>query len=379
VYLPHSYAGRGPAESCVQLLSAFPGSGWNVHLYLTRARRSISCGIKVHDAAGPLLRHVPYRLIERWSRGRLKRRFRRALDRAPAGSVAWFWPDAPIDLVRYARDRGMVTVREMINSPWAHARPILDAAFAAAGLPPTHGISEESIARENAELAQYDFVYACNGEVEEALRMRGIAESRILRSSFGWSRSRFPGRDRAESDGGPFRACFVGTVNVRKGIAVLLEAWRLSGIQGELLLAGTIEEGLRPLVEQAIREGSGIVELGPLDEPAQLYRTCDVFVFPTFEEGGPQVTYEAAACGLPIITTPMGAARLVVDGATGLIVPPGNPPALADALRRMAGDPALRETMARAACHAVQKFEYRQVSEDRVRLLETIACRQWTG
>ena len=40
-----------------------------------------------------------------------------------------------------------------------------------------------------------------------------------------------------------------------------------------------------------------------------LYRTADVFVFPSLEEGGPQVTYEACGCGLPVITTPMGAAE----------------------------------------------------------------------
>ena len=60
-----------------------------------------------------------------------------------------------------------------------------------------------------------------------------------------------------------------------------------------------------------------------------------MFVFPTLEEGDPQVTYEAAGCGLPILTTPMGAGRLIEDESNGLIVKPCDVDALAEALWRL--------------------------------------------
>ena len=117
VYLPHSYTGRGPAESCARLLAAFPAQGWDVTVHLLRARTPLPDGIAAAEAAGGLLRHAPFGLIERHARASLDRDFSGAIDRAPEGSVAWFWPNAPVELVRRARERGIVTVREMINSP----------------------------------------------------------------------------------------------------------------------------------------------------------------------------------------------------------------------------------------------------------------------
>lgn len=99
-----------------------------------------------------------------------------------------------------------------------------------------------------------------------------------------------------------------------------------------------------------------------------------MFVFPTLEEGGPQVTYEAAACGLPVVTTPMGAARLVEDGKTGLIVDAGNVPALAEALRTLAADPTFRQALGVAAQAEADRFEYRVVGKARAAQLHNVFC-----
>ena len=120
---------------------------------------------------------------------------------------------------------------------------------------------------------------------------------------------------------------------MRKGVPELLEAWASLDVDGELVLVGAVDDEIRELVDAHTR--SGRVRLaGYVDNPAALYAESDVFVFPTWEEGGPQVTYEAAACGLPVVTTPMGAARLVEDGRTGVVVEPGSVAQIA------CGDPA---------------------------------------
>lgn len=100
----------------MRMLAAFPGAGWDVTVHLVRARKGLPKGIGAAEAMGGILRHVPFRWISSLAKRRLTRQFVRALDRAPAGSIAWFWPDAPVELVRHAHSRGMVTVREMINS-----------------------------------------------------------------------------------------------------------------------------------------------------------------------------------------------------------------------------------------------------------------------
>jgi glycosyltransferase involved in cell wall biosynthesis len=90
-----------------------------------------------------------------------------------------------------------------------------------------------------------------------------------------------------------------------------------------------------------------------------------VFVFPTFEEGGPKVTYEAAGCGLPVVTTPMGAGQIIKDRVNGLVVAPGDVQALASAIRMLADSAEARRVYgARARADAAQ-YTYEAVARDR--------------
>src|SRR5262249_9338018 len=100
--------------------------------------------------------------------------------------------------------------------------------------------------------------------------------------------------------------------------------------------------------------------------------SADIFVFPTLEEGGPQVTYEAAGCGLPIITTPMGAARLVKDGLNGLIVNSSDVDGLADAITRLATSSELRHRLGRQAAIDAMDYTYQKLGYDRARKLSSL-------
>ena len=86
----------------------------------------------------------------------------------------------------------------------------------------------------------------------------------------------------------------------------------------------------------------GYVAQGP--DLFRLYREADVFVHAARTEGLPQVLIEAQAFGLPAVGTDVGGvAGALGDGQAGLLVPPGDATALADAVRRLVGDEALRE------------------------------------
>ncbi|MDJ0979377.1 MAG: glycosyltransferase [Erythrobacter sp.] len=262
----------------------------------------------------------------------------------------------------------------MINSPLAKAKPILDAAYQQVRLPPAHGIGHERVKAENAELGLYDYIFSSNDEVDAALLDLGIPECRILKTSFGWTRSRFASAPVERAPGDGLRFVFVGSIDVRKGAPNLVEAWTKAAVDGQLLFAGSVEAGLRPIMESAFAK-SDITHLGHVADVAELYRACDVFVFPTHEEGGPQVTYEAAACGLPVITTPMGAARLIEDGVTGLIAPAGDVDALAISMQCLASEPDLRARLAANAHSAVDRFEYENVGHNRAALLARVVSR----
>lgn len=380
VWLPHSYSGRGPAESCVRIIESFAAQGIETTLFVSRARAEVPSSVSVVEAAGGVLRRLPYRLVMAASKVRLTQLFKKAVDGASKGTIAYFWPDVPGELVGYAKARGMICVREMINSPLANAKPLLDAAYHDAQLPPAHGLTDAMVADETAEIALHDFVFSSNAEVDRSLSEIGVPEDRILSSSFGWVKRRFAsgsGLDTQagqlrEEGGARFRAVFVGLINVRKGVPVLLDAWARAEIDGELLLAGTVEPAIQPLVDSHCAAGR-VRCLGQVGNVGAVYRSCDAFVFPTHEEGGPQVTYEAAACGAPVITTPMGAARLVRHGETGLICAAGNPSDLADQLKRLASDDALGPRLAQAAREEVAQFEYAHVGRERAIALKQVA------
>ena len=78
-------------------------------------------------------------------------------------------------------------------------------------------------------------------------------------------------------------------------------------------------------------------------------RTLDVFVLPSFAEGTSKSVIEAMAHGLPIITTNVGGSPDLLTPETGILIPPRDSAALADAMQRLAADPALRKQMGDAA------------------------------
>ncbi|NMR21343.1 glycosyltransferase family 4 protein [Cellulomonas fimi] len=346
-------------------------AGVTPEIHAGRRRAALPPGVCVQQPCPAVGNRLPWRLVKAAAVPRLEAGFRAALaDTDPETTVAHFWPGTPSRLVAEALDRGIVTVREMINSPCATAGPILDAAYARLGLPATHGLSASVIEGETEELKLYDYFFASNPEVERSLLALGVGPHQILATTFGWRPDRFTDQPPiARTDG--FRAVFVGRIGVRKGVPELLEGWESAGINGELVLAGPIDDEIAGLVESYT--GSGRVRLwGYVDNPGGVYAGSDVFVFPTWEEGGPQVTYEAAGCGLPVITTPMGAARLVEHERTGLLIDPGSPRQIADAIRTLAGDASARHAYGTAARAAAASFTYGRVGSERADLLREI-------
>lgn len=375
-YFASSYTGRGPGYSCASILATFAGAGVRTLFLLPRARLPVPAGVERREALRWPVRRFPWPVAERFATAAMAREFLRvAREVNTQPKIAYFWPDVPVQVVRLARAEGFVTVREMINSFRGSAKRVLDAEYRRIGLEPQHGISSASVAEEEEELAEYDYVLASNPLVEASLVEAGITPDRIIPTSFGWSPERYPetAPDTAAGARTGLEALYVGTICVRKGAHLLLDAWEVSRLSGTLTLAGDIEPILAPQVSRAV--GSGRVRHLPyVADTNRLYRSADFFVFPTFEEGGPQVTYEAAGCGLPIVTTPAGAARLVVDGENGHIVSSGSVEALVAAMTRLAADPDSRRRLGAAAAAGARRFDYRIVGRQRADAMRRVCA-----
>ena len=134
---------------------------------------------------------------------------------------------------------------------------------------------------------------------------------------------------------------FTGTLEPRKGIYDLIAAWSmLPQPRPRLVLAG--DRGWKTRIpDEAGIEVTGYVTRERLRE---LYRTARVFVYPSHYEGFGIPPLEAMACGAPVIATRTGAIPEFADGAA-LLVDPGDPVALRDALTRLLGDATLRREL----------------------------------
>jgi glycosyltransferase involved in cell wall biosynthesis len=112
--------------------------------------------------------------------------------------------------------------------------------------------------------------------------------------------------------------------------------------------------------------------LGPEEKDA-LLRAVECFVMPSLSEGMPMALLEAMAYGMAIVATRAGGIpELVEDGVTGLLVPPGDPEALAAALTRLAADPELRHRLATAARERAQALDADEVAARLSRIYDAL-------
>jgi glycosyltransferase involved in cell wall biosynthesis len=141
-----------------------------------------------------------------------------------------------------------------------------------------------------------------------------------------------------------------------KGIAVFAQAARLvksRGYQAQFILAGGLDEtnpaALSSAEMQAIVANGDVEWLGHVVNLSNLYSRCALFVYPSYYgEGVPKVLLEAAAAGLPIVTTDhRGCRDVVADHVNGFLVPVQDPGATADAIIRLLSDAELRAIMGR--------------------------------
>jgi glycosyltransferase involved in cell wall biosynthesis len=194
---------------------------------------------------------------------------------------------------------------------------------------------------EEYELA--DLVVVLSEKAAETFRARDFSEQKLFYLPRGVDVDRFKPGPRPPI----FRAIFSGALIERKGIHHLLKAWhRLNLSNAELWLVGSVHDEARPHLKTFWREN--IKTFGFVRDPESCLSQSTVHVFPSQWEGSAKVVYEAAACGLPQITT-REAGDVIRDGVEGIIVRPGDVDAIASALEHLYLHPEIVERMSQAA------------------------------
>ena len=160
-------------------------------------------------------------------------------------------------------------------------------------------------------------------------------------------------------------AIYTGRLVSYKGLPLLLKVWdeiRSRHENAILLLAGTggldihnCENQLRDYVTSAGLE-KNVWFLGAVQNIPEYLQAADLFIFPTENDAFPSSLIEAMACGLPIVTTPVGAIKTIVaHDETGLLVQPGNHQQLYEALVVIISDKTRASRLGKAGRHIVEE------------------------
>ncbi len=194
---------------------------------------------------------------------------------------------------------------------------------------------------EEYELA--DLIAVLSEKAADTFRARNFPEEKLFYLPRGVDAERFKPGKRPPI----FRAIFSGALIERKGIHHLLEAWhRLNLRDAELWLLGSVHSEAKPHLKKFWRDN--VKTFGFVRDPENYLNQGTIYVFPSQWEGSAKVVYEAAACGLPIITT-REAGDVVRDGVEGIVVQPGDVDAIAAAIEQLYRHPEIVEQMGDAA------------------------------
>ena len=300
------------------------------------------------------LRWHPVRLLSNLERRYYYAAKKKALDRVASrilrsGKFDLFhgWAGDALMSLRAARELGIPSVLEVPT--WHRHKgnvvpPKTDHEIAMERAPlPQRWLNQLLISRQQSleEYEAADLLLVLSQKAEETFLFAGIPKEKLFRMTRGVDTNRF------HSGAKPpiFRALFVGALIKRKGVHLLLEAWKKLRLpKAELWLVGhphsELASDLKELPES-------IKVLGFSRSVEELYRQSSVFVFPSECEGSAKATYEAAASGLAQITT-RESGDVVTDEVNGIIIPPNNVEALSEAILKLYRSPELVDRMGAA-------------------------------
>lgn len=282
--------------------------------------------------------------------------------------IVYLWPGASLSLYKKLKSLGCLIVTERINTLRSNSKEILDREYKSLQLPAYHGISENSVVEEIESLVFSDYIFSPSPAVKNSLISIGINENKILDTSYGLKEDEIirhvagdPSREKI--------AIFVGTICVRKGIHLLLDAWQKAEVKAKLKIVGKIDPPVEDLVKGYLARNTNIEHIDYVNDLKPIYKNADLFILPSLEEGSPLVTYLALGASLPVIVSPMGAGGVIEDGIEGHIIDPHNQEEFIKSIRNLIADDALRYRMAEASGKKAIEYTWDRVSKKRIEML----------
>jgi N,N'-diacetylbacillosaminyl-diphospho-undecaprenol alpha-1,3-N-acetylgalactosaminyltransferase len=165
------------------------------------------------------------------------------------------------------------------------------------------------------------------------------------------------------------RVTMIARALKHKGVQEFIEAATILGKKYpdvSFQFVGSPDEGNRfSVTEEFMKAQTSINYLGQQNNIRHILSQSDIFVLPSYREGLPRTSMEALSMGLPIVTTDVvGCRETVNEGINGLLVPPQNTQALAEAIEKLIINPLLRKQMGKAGrAKAIREFDISTIIE----------------
>jgi len=304
------------------------------------------------------------RIGERFARDS-RRYLVRRLRSSPAPSAFIAYTTGALEVLEFLEERGVPTIVDQID-PARTEEEILrreEEAWPDWADPPGR-IPDVYFDRLAAEWKRASIIVVNSEWSRTGLVQQGVPSEKVRVIPLAYDPPALPERRKTRAD--VRTILWLGQVVLRKGIQYLMAAARLLHAERlRFVIAGPIG-----ISGEAVRSApSNLSFIGPItrDCTSELYRTADLFVFPTLSDGFGVTQLEAMAHGLPVIAT-RNCGEVVEHGVNGLVVPARDPEALAKAIQEAAFDDRWLGAMSAAARETARGFSM-QVLSERLRVI----------
>lgn len=343
------------------LVSGLHDAGLEV-IHHTTARQKAPCTRFIRNIPASALNHLafrsalPSRLVHSWSRKMVDAQGARLAQKSKA---FWGWGGCSLNGLTKARDLRKSAILDCGSAHCVWQKTQVEKEYKRLGLRMDELSTDQELAYGMAEYAIADRICVPSRFVFNTFLEMGVPENKLFLNPYGMDFYFWSQCDSSKRQKEPFTFLWVAALMPRKGIAVLLEAWRKVSIpDARLVLVGGASPSIKPLLRDL---PPNVVLKGFLDHSAirEQMSLAHVYVLPSFEEGMARSVLEAAAAGLPaLITEETGATDLLQDGKSSWVIPSGDADSLALALEAFSKNPDMAFSMGNHAREAVKSYTW---------------------
>lgn len=184
--------------------------------------------------------------------------------------------------------------------------------------------SQNIIQKELIEYELADYITIPSEFAKKTYVEYGVSESKLIKVPYGVDLKEFKYLNKKRPEGDKFRLISVGTISIRKGSHILIEAFeQLSLKNSELIFVGPMENNFKKILKKYKKlKNVKFISKQKQENLKYFYNNSDIFVLYSLEEGLSMVQAQAMACGLPIICSEnTGGSEIVDHGINGYVIP----------------------------------------------------------